>query len=70
MTQVQKLLASEVSQDQQFSDATLHLPVDMSLAGSVRRDGEAWSRRVAQRVLKGQTPARDREHYSVLMATG
>lgn len=55
--------ASEVSQDQQFWDATVHLP--MSLLGS-----EAWSHRVAQRVLQGPTPAGVPEHYSVLMATG
>lgn len=34
--QVWNLSASEVSQDQQFWDATVHVP--MSLAGSVHRD--------------------------------
>lgn len=44
--QVWNLSASEVSQDQQFWDATVHLP--MSLLGSVQGGQEAWSHRVAR----------------------
>lgn len=48
--QVWNLSASEVSQDQQFWDATVLFP--MSPSGLCLRGQEAWSRGVAQRVLQ------------------
>lgn len=50
--QVWNLSASEVSQDQQFWDATVHLP--MSLMGSVHRDRKCGATGWPSEYCRGQ----------------
>lgn len=67
--QVWNLSASEVSQDQQFWDAIVHLPMSLLDSALGDRLREAMGEG-ARQVLQGPTPAGGPEHYSVLIATG